>query len=211
MDFADVKVVQRAFLFLSTYGITLSELIGVSHEDYTKLRVNLLLLANEWAAFSYSKHRMLPLLDMKDAASQALDFVFEISSDSKLLDLLSEQEFGSFSSMASICLGNIIDPGAILSHPDQTVSKVVLRHARSDTVASRQQRIMTEIGRLDESRCVSGTSGRVLDTSSSAMDCNLAKLSSEAPKARIKWQRGQFISKGATGSVTFFLCSYAVL
>lgn len=208
---ADVKVVQRTFLFLSAYGVSLSELIGAKHKDYTKLSVTLFLLATKWAIFSYKKHRILSLPNMKSAASQALDFVLAMSSDSKLLDLLSEEEYISFSGSASMCLGNIIAPDAIFPSPDTTSSEPMLKHAFISNKVPRQQRVRAEIERLDDSRSVHGTSGRVLDSSLNTMDRNLARLSSEAPKARVKWQRGRFINKGAMGSVSFAVAYFDMI
>lgn len=200
---ADVKVVHRTFYFLSTFGVTLSELVGVGHKDQTALRVKLVLLAGNWAIFSHKKHPLLQDSEMRKAATQTLDFFTAMSSDSKLLDQLSDQDFAFFSSSASLCLRDVTDTETLISSHGENAFEPVFYQAHRGTETPRGQRVMMGIQRLDERQRVSTKAGRVLDTHSSSMDLNLARLSSEAPKARVKWQRGRFISKGATGSVTF--------
>lgn len=117
------------------------------------------------------------------------------------MDILDEVQFKDLRLCVSLCLKNLLLPHSLRPVPEDDARDQMFHPTHANKNVPRDQRILTNLKKFEDSRSVSVEVGRVLDPATSLMDRNLARLSSEAPSARIKWQNGSFISRGSSGTV----------
>jgi hypothetical protein len=192
--------------FAGMFGLQFLEIASWDHGTRMDVLRKLREFAVKWTQYC------IDIKASKRTLLRSLKFVSDVTANAEFADYMDERVFNQLKANTAQ-LARLVRSNVTHHHkPTLLEVKVPPRCLKTPiggpnsvyTLGYREQLVVKSLQQAEERNFAGLSLGRVLEESS-PRDQRLALLSKRAPTAAIKWQKGRYLGRGATGTVRFLL------